>query len=155
MGNRKEIAKFLMRTFTCRSTFLYAIDVPLILIMQEVIFYVGETHKRRFRGVFRGFQDLFVPKLSWALWIPGINDHKSSNIMYRTQATITDYILYKTTRLGLWRIKNPNKQSKTRTRRPSYFLKDNIIFRVTENNGSSWGRLWKKRNPTRDGHVSI
>jgi hypothetical protein len=27
-GNRKKIAKFLMRTFTCRSTFLYAI-IPL------------------------------------------------------------------------------------------------------------------------------
>jgi hypothetical protein len=24
LGNRKKIAKFLMRTFTCRSTFLYA-----------------------------------------------------------------------------------------------------------------------------------
>jgi hypothetical protein len=23
LGNRKKIAKFLMRTFTCRSTFLY------------------------------------------------------------------------------------------------------------------------------------
>jgi hypothetical protein len=27
LGNRKKIAKFLMRTFTCRSTFLYALDV--------------------------------------------------------------------------------------------------------------------------------
>jgi len=26
LGNRKKIAKFLMRTFTCRSTFLYALD---------------------------------------------------------------------------------------------------------------------------------
>ncbi len=25
LGNRKKIAKFLMRTFTCRSTFLYAL----------------------------------------------------------------------------------------------------------------------------------
>jgi hypothetical protein len=24
LGNRKKIARFLMRTFTCRSTFLYA-----------------------------------------------------------------------------------------------------------------------------------
>ncbi len=27
LGNRKKIAKFLMRTFTCRSTFLYASNV--------------------------------------------------------------------------------------------------------------------------------
>jgi hypothetical protein len=27
LGNRKKMAKFLMRTFTCRSTFLYA-SVP-------------------------------------------------------------------------------------------------------------------------------
>jgi hypothetical protein len=27
-GNRKKIAKFLMRTFTCRSTFLYAYNIP-------------------------------------------------------------------------------------------------------------------------------
>jgi hypothetical protein len=27
LGNRKKIAKFLMRTFTCRSTFLYVLDV--------------------------------------------------------------------------------------------------------------------------------
>jgi hypothetical protein len=26
LGNRKKIAKFLMRTFTCRSTFLYALS---------------------------------------------------------------------------------------------------------------------------------
>jgi hypothetical protein len=25
LGNRKKIAKFLMRTFTCRSTFLYTL----------------------------------------------------------------------------------------------------------------------------------
>jgi hypothetical protein len=25
LGNRKKIAKFLMRTFTCRSTFLYGL----------------------------------------------------------------------------------------------------------------------------------
>jgi hypothetical protein len=28
LGNGKKIAKFLMRTFTCRSTFLYAIEAP-------------------------------------------------------------------------------------------------------------------------------
>jgi hypothetical protein len=28
LGNRKKIAKFLMRTFTCRSTFLYAAIRP-------------------------------------------------------------------------------------------------------------------------------
>jgi hypothetical protein len=27
VGNRKKIAKFLMRTFTCRSTFLYGVVV--------------------------------------------------------------------------------------------------------------------------------
>ncbi len=27
LGNRKKIAKFLMRTFTCRSTFLYALNL--------------------------------------------------------------------------------------------------------------------------------
>jgi hypothetical protein len=27
LGNRKKIAKFLKRTFTCRSTFLYGDDV--------------------------------------------------------------------------------------------------------------------------------
>jgi hypothetical protein len=27
LGNRKKIAKFLMRTFTCRSTFLYGCNV--------------------------------------------------------------------------------------------------------------------------------
>jgi hypothetical protein len=29
LGNRKKLAKFLMRTFTCRSTFLYALDSRL------------------------------------------------------------------------------------------------------------------------------
>jgi hypothetical protein len=29
LGNRKKIAKFLMRTFTCRSTFLYDINIQL------------------------------------------------------------------------------------------------------------------------------
>ncbi len=28
LGNRKKIAKFLMRTFTCRSTFLYGFIPP-------------------------------------------------------------------------------------------------------------------------------
>jgi hypothetical protein len=28
MGNRKKIAKFLMRTFACRSTFLYGLIIP-------------------------------------------------------------------------------------------------------------------------------
>jgi hypothetical protein len=28
LGNRKKIAKFLMKTFTCRSTFLYAFNEP-------------------------------------------------------------------------------------------------------------------------------
>ncbi len=28
LGHRKKIAKFLMRTFTCRSTFLYGADSP-------------------------------------------------------------------------------------------------------------------------------
>jgi hypothetical protein len=28
LGKRKKIAKFLMRTFTCRSTFLYGFDGP-------------------------------------------------------------------------------------------------------------------------------
>jgi hypothetical protein len=28
LGHRKKIAKFLMRTFTCRSTFLYACQIP-------------------------------------------------------------------------------------------------------------------------------
>ncbi len=28
LGNRKKIAKFLMRTFTCRSTFLYGLTCP-------------------------------------------------------------------------------------------------------------------------------
>jgi hypothetical protein len=27
LGNRKKIAKFLMRTFTCRSTFLYVTNI--------------------------------------------------------------------------------------------------------------------------------
>jgi hypothetical protein len=27
LGNGKKIAKFLMRTFTCRSTFLYGLDL--------------------------------------------------------------------------------------------------------------------------------
>jgi hypothetical protein len=27
LGNRKKIAKFLMGTFTCRSTFLYAFNI--------------------------------------------------------------------------------------------------------------------------------
>jgi hypothetical protein len=34
LGNRKEIAKFLMRTFTCRSTFLY--DVGSIAVRTDV-----------------------------------------------------------------------------------------------------------------------
>jgi hypothetical protein len=34
LGNRKKIAKFLMRTFTCRSTFLYA--CPLAPIKGEI-----------------------------------------------------------------------------------------------------------------------
>ncbi len=31
LGNRKKIAKFLMRTFTCRSTFLYVAGSPRLL----------------------------------------------------------------------------------------------------------------------------
>jgi hypothetical protein len=31
LGNRKKIAKFFMRTFTCRSTFLYAAKAQLIV----------------------------------------------------------------------------------------------------------------------------
>jgi hypothetical protein len=30
LGNRKKIAKFFMRTFTCRSTFLYGIRHSLV-----------------------------------------------------------------------------------------------------------------------------
>jgi hypothetical protein len=33
----------------------------LILIAWEVIIYAGKTHNRRFRGVFRGGQDFFLP----------------------------------------------------------------------------------------------
>jgi hypothetical protein len=29
LGNRKKIAKFLMKTFTCRSTFLYGLSSTL------------------------------------------------------------------------------------------------------------------------------
>jgi hypothetical protein len=34
LGNRKKIAKFLMRTFTCRSTFLYdtALQAPFLIL---------------------------------------------------------------------------------------------------------------------------
>ena len=46
LGNRKKIAKFLMRTFTCRSTFLYGcwshtvvIKACLSLINIVVVFY--------------------------------------------------------------------------------------------------------------------
>jgi hypothetical protein len=31
LGNRKKIAKFLMRTFTCRSTFLYESSIEVFL----------------------------------------------------------------------------------------------------------------------------
>ncbi len=40
-----------------------SINVPLILIVREVIFYAGKTHNRRFRGVFRGGQDFFDPQI--------------------------------------------------------------------------------------------
>jgi hypothetical protein len=33
LGNRKKIAKFLMRTFTCRSTFLYVVLSTLLLFV--------------------------------------------------------------------------------------------------------------------------
>ncbi len=34
LGNRKKIAKFLMMTFTCRSTFLYGFTPPLLFSSQ-------------------------------------------------------------------------------------------------------------------------
>jgi len=41
---------------------LMSLNVPLILIVREVIFfYAGKTHNRPFRGVFRGGQDFFDP----------------------------------------------------------------------------------------------
>ncbi len=35
LGNRKKIAKFLMRTFTCRSTFLYGAQSKKIYRLKE------------------------------------------------------------------------------------------------------------------------
>jgi hypothetical protein len=52
LGNRKKIAKFLMRTFTCRSTFLYGTDellVPLVLI--KIIFYLFAEGKYTFYSI--------------------------------------------------------------------------------------------------------
>ncbi len=44
LGNGKKIAEFLMRTFTCRSTFLYASTVPLRrecpILLSKHIFYL-------------------------------------------------------------------------------------------------------------------
>jgi hypothetical protein len=40
LGNRKKIAKFLMRTFTCRSTFLYALlEAPLSPLLCPSLHY--------------------------------------------------------------------------------------------------------------------
>jgi hypothetical protein len=36
LGNGKKIAKFLMRTFTCRSTFLYACTSPRFFELNDV-----------------------------------------------------------------------------------------------------------------------
>ncbi len=37
LGNRKKIAKFLMRTFTCRSTFLYALAVLYAMVVEYCV----------------------------------------------------------------------------------------------------------------------
>jgi hypothetical protein len=37
LGNRKQTAKFLMRTFTCRSTFLYALNLLFLHLLSRFI----------------------------------------------------------------------------------------------------------------------
>jgi hypothetical protein len=44
-GNRKKIAKFLMRTFTCRSTFLYGVKVQYIETQTCMPLHCCKIHK--------------------------------------------------------------------------------------------------------------
>ncbi len=53
LGNRKKVAKFLMRTLTCRSTFLYGPVIPFIKcnpkIMSFVYKFTKPTRNRNFK----------------------------------------------------------------------------------------------------------
>jgi hypothetical protein len=37
LGNRKKIAKYLMTTFTCRSTFLYVMKIPTFFLFRLTV----------------------------------------------------------------------------------------------------------------------
>ncbi len=52
LGNRKKIANVLMRTFTCRSTFLYVVDSHWLFLPETPCFLVSAEW----------FE---IPKLSW------------------------------------------------------------------------------------------
>ncbi len=60
LGNRKKIAKFLMRTFTCRSTFLYAYNVLIIFVHNK-----KSSKKMTFRTVLTHSCPLFCTHLKF------------------------------------------------------------------------------------------
>jgi hypothetical protein len=57
LGNRKKIAKFLMRTFTCRFTFLYDIMYRIITVLEGYREWGGG------RGGYRGVRPIEIDTL--------------------------------------------------------------------------------------------
>jgi hypothetical protein len=46
LGNRKKIAKFLMRTFTCRSTFLDGLNLSFSMPIRKAMVVGGDRFRK-------------------------------------------------------------------------------------------------------------
>jgi hypothetical protein len=52
LGNRKKIAKFLMRTFTCRSAFLYEPDGSQTFVMiSKIVKFLQKKKNTKIRSI--------------------------------------------------------------------------------------------------------